>query len=158
MIKIFKNDQYESGFKALREDFFTVSEGFSKTVTRMCEKVYDDLTERLHQEMAMCLTEEAGLYIEKFTEDDDLPVFDVMDGVAYLESMNKVPANLVEAYLGVYEDEISDEVLENDQAKELWAKVLVLKHKPEGRLSTWLQWNGILGYNELIWSLATLEL
>lgn len=59
---------------------------------------------------------------------------------------------LLAAYLGFYEDELL-----HAADKEAEARALIKSHTPKQRLAVYLEWNGIHGYTESIWGIASGE-
>jgi hypothetical protein len=77
-----------------------------------------------------------------------------------------VSNDLIEAYVGYYEDEwleeFHNEVAGANVADEEWktwsrnrAIQKIVNHTPKRRLEVYLEWNGILGYIGRIYELAT---
>lgn len=58
--------------------------------------------------------------------------------------------DLIEAYLGYYEDEIA-----NVTDKTEWAQRKILADSPKQRLETYCTWNGIIGYAGRMYEIAT---
>lgn len=76
--------------------------------------------------------------------------------------------DLVEAYKGYYEEEITLDRLEKlgaDVSEEykawfetLWAEKKIVSHGPEQRLIIYCEWNGIIGYATRLFEIATGEI
>lgn len=56
---------------------------------------------------------------------------------------------LLEAYLGFYEQELTN-VLDKPKA----AEALIRTHSPKERLAVYLEWNGIVGFTSRIWAIS----
>ena len=80
--------------------------------------------------------------------------------------MFKIGKDLVEAYVGYYEDEWEAELYEevgganvSDEDHKSWmlsrATKEIINHTPKRRLEIYLEWNGIIGYSGRIYELAT---
>lgn len=80
--------------------------------------------------------------------------------------MFKIGNDLIEAYVGHYEDEWMAELYEEvggqnveEDAHEAWMKARatreIINHTPKRRLEIYLEWNGILGYGSRIFEVAT---
>lgn len=80
--------------------------------------------------------------------------------------MFKISKDLLEAYIGYYEDEWEAELYEevggtnvSDEDHKAWMKSRAIKeiisHAPKRRLEIYLEWNGILGYGSRIYDIAT---
>jgi hypothetical protein len=85
--------------------------------------------------------------------------------------MGYIRSDLVEAYVGVREDEYreayeqylaeqlerhpNDPVESYDSFARGCAVTAILEHLPRHRLETYLQWNGIIGYDSAIFDIAT---
>lgn len=71
--------------------------------------------------------------------------------------MERIANDLVEAYKGVYEDQITKDLgdlWEDQMARILWCHGMIVNHTPKERLETYLQWNGIFGYTGRIWDIS----
>lgn len=76
--------------------------------------------------------------------------------------MPKISNDLLEAYRGYYEDEVSsrfchDGKLQEDVYEE-WVTLKIKADTPKRRLEVYLEWNGIIGYSGRIYEIATGEL
>lgn len=79
----------------------------------------------------------------------------------------KISNDLVEAYKGRYEDESvrpwtraesGYTLMGPDEAIDKWVREKIASHTPRERLEVYLEWNGILGYTDRIYEIATGEL
>jgi hypothetical protein len=61
---------------------------------------------------------------------------------------------LREAYLGFYENELEHL---SPEARTGEVRKLIAAHKPKERLAVYLMWNGIYGYTDQIFAIATGE-
>lgn len=73
---------------------------------------------------------------------------------------------LIEAYKGFYEDEMRADFDEHfiehglgaakrEQVFNLeWAEKKIRSHTPKERLAIYLEWNGILGWTDIIWDIS----
>lgn len=61
-----------------------------------------------------------------------------------------IPRYLIDAYMGYYED-----ILVNVTEPNIIE--LIQAHDPKQRLAVYLQWNGIIGWTDSIWSVAHTE-
>lgn len=70
----------------------------------------------------------------------------------------KIHNDLIEAYIGLYEDEfIGDAALSTRESQVAWASDKIRRDPPKERLAVYLQWNGIIGYTGRIYDIATGE-
>lgn len=152
MIKIFRDADTQAGFNLLREDFFAISQAFSETNSRLCDKGLNNIMDEIHDEMLTLLTDECREEIDKLIEANE-DIGDVMDAVAYIEWVNSVPHYLIEAYEGYYEDEMAKDLtvpMEEPEHVRAWVLTKLYGHTPKERLEIYLHWNGILGWTEQI--------
>ena len=71
--------------------------------------------------------------------------------------MTQIANDLVEAYKGVYEDEMAGDLtvpMEEPEHETAWVEAKIRSHTPKERLAVYLQWNGILGWTERIWDIS----
>jgi hypothetical protein len=64
---------------------------------------------------------------------------------------------LKEAYLGYYEDEMAADLtalMEEPEHAEAWVLKKISSDTTKERLRVYLEWNGILGYSEVIYAVA----
>lgn len=70
----------------------------------------------------------------------------------------KIFRPLEEAYLGYYEDEMAADLtvpMEEPEHAKAWVLNKISLDTPKERLRVYLEWNGILGYSEVIYAVAT---
>ena len=78
--------------------------------------------------------------------------------------MTHISNDLIEAYKGYYEDEIEHDRKTHSapcspgEYPTYWAKCKIQSHTPKERLEVYLTWNGIIGYTNRIYEIATGEL
>lgn len=65
---------------------------------------------------------------------------------------------LKEAYLGYYEDEMAADLtapMEEPEHAEAWVLNKISSDTPKKRLRVYLEWNGIIGFSEVVYAIAT---
>lgn len=60
--------------------------------------------------------------------------------------------DLIQAYLGTFEDDLPEGT---ESEHRMWAIAKITGHTPKQRLMTWMEWNGIFGYAERAYTIAT---
>lgn len=73
----------------------------------------------------------------------------------------KISNDLIEAYEGYYEDEMAADLtspMEEPEDARNWAINKIISHTPKERLEIYLEWNGIIGYADRTYQIATGEL
>jgi hypothetical protein len=66
--------------------------------------------------------------------------------------MARMSKPLMDAYAGVYEDELKPF---NDRTRPAAIEALILADDAKKRLEVYLEWNGIIGYTNTIYMIAT---
>lgn len=73
--------------------------------------------------------------------------------------------DLIEAYSGIYEDEMTEDMMEefegrtpSAQEAEEWTRSdairRIINHTPKERLERYLEWNGIIGYSNRVYDIS----
>lgn len=69
--------------------------------------------------------------------------------------MAKMSRALMEAYIGTYEDDMPLQVRNSLADRDAWIEAKILSHDAKQRLRVYLSWQGIVGYTETIYMIAT---
>lgn len=79
----------------------------------------------------------------------------------YRDLRKVISEDLIEAYSGVYEDEMASDLtvlMEEPEHETEWVVSKILSDTPQRRLEVYMEWNGIIGYSDRAYELATGQL
>ncbi len=162
---MFKSEEHKIGFHNLAKDYELLCSVSGSFETRMFDKMVDDLTERLWDEIYECLEDDwfdKPLIMARFEAHPLAGSIEALvDTMKFYEWAGRIPAYLIEAYEGFYEDEIkkasgydkdskeAQSTDDLDKARE-WVWNKIHNHTPREQLKVFLEWNGILGWQNYI--------
>lgn len=164
-MKLFNTMQEEAAYNNFDKDLQNLYAAQQLVSTRYVEKSLDEIINNVEDQMQECLSQEAQDYIIMMTEFyseagiecDVIESADTRQIVELIKWHHSLPINLVGAYLGSYEDEMEKiEAITSSEHRRLWVFEKIRSHEPKQHTETYLDWVGIMGYNESIWQIVNM--
>lgn len=154
---LFKTPEHRVGYFNLKKDYELLCTVSDALRTRLTEKAWDRLVEDFWTEMQNCVKDDwlEDPRVQRRIENDEWAgsLEGLMSVIEFYDWASRIPDYLYEAYEGYYEDEMARDLekpMEEPEDTREWIIDKIAGHNPREQLKVYLEWNGILGWQNCI--------